>query len=152
VESVCGYVGGDKETADYYRVVGGSTGHAESVKVSFDETKIPKRDVLDIFFLIHNPTTLNRQGADVGSQYRSAMFYADDSQKNEFEAAIARAEKNWQDPIVTELSPLEAFYEAEAKHQDYLSNNPMNPYCFIVINPKVAKAKKAYAKYFKEDV
>lgn len=148
--SISGYAGGDADDADYYRVASGSTGHAESVQITFDEEILPKEDLLDIFFLIHNPTTLNQQGADKGPQYRSAMFYADDTQKAEFEAAIKRAQSNWNDPIVTELTPLEAFYEAEAEHQDYFNNNPANPYCFIVINPKVSKAKKAYAHYFKE--
>ena len=149
-ESVCGYAGGSKEDADYYRVASGQTGHAESVRVTFDEATLPRTDLLDIYFLIHNPTTLNRQGADEGPQYRSAMFYADDEQKADFEAAIQRAQANWDDKIVTELSPLDAFYEAEPEHQDYFTNNPANPYCSVVINPKVSKAKKEYEKYFKE--
>jgi peptide-methionine (S)-S-oxide reductase len=150
VESVCGYVGGTEDTADYYRVASGKTEHAESVSVTFDETKLPKEDLLDIFFLIHDPTSLNRQGADVGPQYRSAMFYADEGQIADFEAAVKRAQKNWSDPIVTQLTKLDAFYEAEPEHQDYFTNNPVNPYCFVVINPKVTKAKKHYKKYFKE--
>lgn len=149
-ESTCGYAGGTKDDADYYRVASGRTGHAESVRVSFDESKISKNDLLDIFFLIHDPTSLNRQGADEGPQYRSAMFYQDDEQKAEFEAAIGRSQANWDNPIVTELTPLDAFYEAEPEHQDYFTNNPANPYCSVVINPKVVKAKKEYAKYFKE--
>lgn len=152
VESTCGYAGGTKDEADYYRVASGATGHAEAVRVSFDESKLPKEDLLDIFFLIHDPTTLNRQGADTGPQYRSAMFFTDDSQKTDFEAAITRAQANWDDPIVTELSVLDEFYEAEPEHQDYFTNNPANPYCFVVINPKVSKAKKAYKHYFKEEV
>jgi peptide-methionine (S)-S-oxide reductase len=150
-ESVCGYTGGTKNDADYYRVASGQTNHAESVRVTFDESKLPKADLLDIFFLIHNPTTLNRQGADEGPQYRSAMFYENDEQKEEFEAAAARAQRNWDDPIVTEITPLEAFYEAEPEHQDYFTNNPANPYCSVVINPKVTKAKKEYEKYFKKE-
>lgn len=148
--SICGYAGGTKDEADYYRVSSGATGHAESVKVVFDETKLPKADLLDIFFLIHNPTTLNQQGADRGPQYRSAMFYADESQQAEFEAAMQRASEQWDDPIVTELTPLEAFYDAEPIHQDYFTNNPTNPYCSVVIDPKIVKARKAYAKYYKE--
>lgn len=148
--SLSGYAGGSEQDADYYKVASGSTGHAESVKVTFDETILPASDLLDIFFLIHNPTTPDRQGADVGPQYRSAMFYADDRQKAEFEAAIERAAKQWDDPIVTELSPLEAFYQAEAEHQDYFTNNPANPYCSVVIDPKIVKARAHYAKYFKE--
>jgi peptide-methionine (S)-S-oxide reductase len=149
-DSVCGYVGDTKENASYYRVASGHTKHAESVRVTFDETKLPKQDLLDIFFLIHNPTTLNQQGADKGPQYRSAMFYENDEQKAEFEGAITRAQKNWDDHIENELTTLDEFYEAEPEHQDYFTNNPTNPYCFVVINPKVTKAKKEYAKYFNE--
>jgi peptide-methionine (S)-S-oxide reductase len=146
--SVTGYAGGSEADADYYRVMTGTTGHAEAVQVTFDESVLPREDLLDIFFLTHNPTTKNRQGADVGPQYRSALFYADDSQKSEFEAAIKRAQILWDDPIVTELSPLEAFYPAEPEHQDYFSNNPANPYCAVVIHPKLTKARAAHAKYF----
>ena len=149
--SVCGYAGGDEEDADYYRVASGRTSHAESVEVAFDESIIPAATLLDIFFLIHNPTTLNKQGADKGPQYRSAMFYADDSQKAEFEAAIARAGEHWDDPMVTELSPLITFYEAEPEHQDYFANNPANPYCSIVIDPKVMKARREYQAWFKDN-
>jgi peptide-methionine (S)-S-oxide reductase len=149
--SLCGYVGGSKMTAHYYPVASGLTKHAESVQVMFDETIIPADVILDIFFLIHNPTTLNRQGADVGSQYRSAMFYTDETQKAEFEAAIERAKTHWDDPIVTELTQLEAFYEAELEHQDYFNKNPGNGYCSIVIEPKIIKARSAYSKWFKED-
>lgn len=148
--SVCGYAGGDEKDADYYRVASGKTGHAESVQVTFDDAKLPRADLLDIFFLIHDPTTKNRQGADIGPQYRTAMFYTSDEQKNEFEAAIERAGKHWDNPIVTELSPLNKFYEAEAEHQDYFTNNPANPYCSVVISPKIIKARKAYSNYFKE--
>lgn len=150
-ESICGYAGGSKEDADYYKVLSGQTGHAESVRVTFDESVLPREDLLDIFFLIHNPTTLNRQGADTGPQYRSAMFYENDDQKAEFETAIERSQTNWNDPIVTELTPLEAFYDAEPEHQDYFTHNPANPYCAVVINPKVTKAKQEYTKYFKKE-
>ena len=148
--SISGYAGGSAEDADYYRVASGNTGHAECVKVTFDETILPKQDLLDIFFLIHNPTTLNQQGADKGPQYRSAMFYGSDEQKVDFEAAIERAQTNWDDPIVTELSLLETFYDGEPEHQDYFTNNPTNPYCSVVIDPKVVKARKDYSHYFKE--
>lgn len=147
--SVCGYAGGSTEDADYYRVATGKTGHAESVQLVFNETIIPKETVLDIFFLIHNPTTKDRQGNDVGPQYRSAMFYENDEQKADFEAAITRAATHWDDPIVTELTPLEKFYDAEPEHQDYFTNNPANPYCSVVIDPKIVKARKAYTKWFK---
>ena len=148
--SISGYAGGDKADADYYRVASGSTGHAEAVKITFDESILPKEDLLDIFFLIHNPTTLNQQGADKGPQYRSAMFYNGDSQKADYTEAAERAQANWDDPIVTEISPLEEFYDGEPEHQDYFNNNPANPYCSIVIDPKIVKARKAYSKYFKE--
>ncbi len=149
-ESISGYAGGIEKDADYYRVATGTTGHAESVQVTFDETIIPKETILDIFFLIHDPTTKDRQGNDVGPQYRSAMFYENDEQKAEFEAAIERAENHWDNPIVTELTPLEKFYEAEPEHQDYFTNNPANPYCSVVIDPKIVKARKEYTKWFKE--
>lgn len=148
--SVCGYTGGNEVDADYYRVMSGTTGHAESVQVTFDETIIPTADLLDIFFLIHDPTTKNRQGNDVGPQYRSAMFHANEDQKNQFIAAIERAQAHWDNPIVTELTPLEQFYEAEPEHQDYFTNNPANPYCSVIISPKIIKARNSYSKYFKE--
>lgn len=147
--SVCGYAGGTAEDADYYRVATGTTGHAESVQVTFNETVIPKETLLDIFFLIHDPTTKDRQGNDVGPQYRSAMFHENDEQKAEFEAAIQRAKAHWAENIVTELSPLDAFYEAEPEHQGYFTNNPANPYCSVVIDPKIVKARSAYKAYFK---
>lgn len=148
--SVVGYAGGSAEDADYYRVASGKTGHAESMQITFDESIIPKETILDIFFLIHNPTTKDRQGNDVGPQYRSAMFYESDDQKADFEAAIDRAQSHWDNPIVTELTPLEKFYPAEPEHQDYFNNNPGNGYCSIVIAPKIVKARKEYLKWFKE--
>ena len=148
--SISGYTGGALEYPTYDDVMVGTSGHAESLQVTFDETVIPSDVILDIFFLIHNPTTLNRQGADVGTQYRSAMFYATDTQKSEFEAARERAQAHWDDPIVTEITPLGEFYMAEEYHQDYFARNPANPYCPIVISPKVAKAKKEYTKWFIE--
>lgn len=148
--SLTGYAGGSAETADYYTVATGKTDHAESIQVTFDETVLPVEVLLDIFFLIHDPTTLNRQGADEGPQYRSAMFYADETQHIEFEAAIDRARTHWDDTIVTDLSPLEKFYEAEPEHQDYFNNNPANGYCSVVIEPKIVKARAAYKQYFRQ--
>ena len=145
-----GYAGGDDQP-NYYRVATGTTKHAEVVKVTFDETVIPEATLLDIFFLIHDPTTLNRQGADVGPQYRSIMFYKDLAQENVFKAAITRTQKIWQRPIVTEVIRLETFYRAEDEHQDYFNKNPESGYCSIVIAPKVNKARKAYATWFKEE-
>ena len=147
--SYCGYAGGSEQDADYYRVASGKTMHAEAVQVIFDESVLPKETLLDIFFLIHDPTSLNKQGADEGPQYRSAMFYADDTQKAEFETAMkTRAPQHWDSPIVTTLEPLETFYEAEPEHQDYFDNNPANPYCSIVISPKVVKARREYKEWF----
>ena len=149
--SVSGYAGGASENADYYSVASGRTDHAESVQVTFDEAVIPAETILDIFFLIHDPTTLNRQGNDEGPQYRSAMFYSDDAQKKAFETAIERAKTHWGDSIVTEFTPLDMFFEGEPEHQDYFNNNPGNGYCSIVIAPKIVKARNAYKEWFKDD-
>lgn len=146
---VSGYAGGTAEDANYYTVATGKTGHAEAVQVTFDETAISGDTVLDIFFLIHDPTTRNRQGNDVGPQYRSTLFYADDQQKHAFEAATIRAQSHWDAPIVTELAPLDTFYSAEPEHQDYFNNNPANGYCSVVIAPKIVKARQAYQQWFK---
>ncbi len=146
-ESLCVYAGGTEADANYYRVASGATDHAEAVKVTFDESILPRDVLLDIFFAIHNPTSLNRQGADAGPQYRSAMFYADEEQKKEFESAIERASKDWEDPIVTVLSPLDKYYVAEDEQQDYFNQNPFSGYCNFVISPKVKKARKEFAQY-----
>lgn len=148
--SVCGYSGGSEQDADYYRVSTGATGHAEVVQVTFDESILPANDLLDLFFLIHDPTTKDCQGNDVGPQYRSVLFYSSSEQRNEFESAIARAQAQWDEPIITKLTALETFHEAEPEHQNYYANNPTNPYCSVVISPKIIKARRDYAKYFKE--
>jgi len=148
--SETGYAGG-KGPANYYRVATGTTGYAETVRITFDETVIPAEIILDIFFLIHDPTSLNRQGADVGPQYRSALFYTDDVQKEMFEPAIQRAQKIWHSPIVTELAHLETFFVAEEEHQDYFNKNPDAGYCSIVIAPKITKARQAYKQWYKEE-
>lgn len=146
--SISGYAGGSAEDASYYTVATGETGHAESVQVTFDEAVLPANTLLDIFFTLHNPTTLNRQGADVGPQYRSAMFYENDEQKKVFEAARDRAQEIWDDPIVTEITPLEKFYPAEPEHQDYFAQHPENPYCTVVIDPKILKVRAKFRPYF----
>lgn len=151
-ESLCGYAGGSANTAQYHTVATGKTNHAESVRVTFDEAIIPKEAILDMFFLIHDPTTKDRQGNDTGPQYRSAMFYENSAQKVDFEAAVERARNHWDNPIVTQIAPLEKFYEAEPEHQNYFNDNPQNGYCSIVIAPKIIKARKKYTQYFKEDV
>jgi peptide-methionine (S)-S-oxide reductase len=151
VETVySGYTGGQTPDPTYYEVATGDTDHAEAVQITFDEKVIPADVILDLFFLIHDPTTLNRQGADVGTQYRSAMFYKDKAQHDAFLKAAARAEDHWDDPIVTEITALDVFYPAEEEHQDYFNKNPGNGYCTIVIAPKIVKARSAYIKYFKE--
>jgi peptide-methionine (S)-S-oxide reductase len=151
VESVVsGYAGGGTTNPTYEQVSSGETGHTEAVQITFDESIIPADTILDLFFLIHDPTTLNRQGNDVGTQYRSAMYYSDDTQKAAFEAALERAKSHWDNPIVTELKPLNVFYNAEDYHQDYFNKNPGNGYCSIVITPKIVKARSAYTKWFKD--
>ena len=148
---VSGYTGGNIPYPTYDQVSMGDTGHAEAVEITFDESVIPAETILDIFFLIHDPTTLDRQGNDVGTQYRSAMFYNDDDQKQQFESAIERAKKHWGDKIVTQLSQLLEYYPAEDYHQDYFNKNPGNGYCSIVIEPKIVKARSEYSKWFKEN-
>ena len=150
VSSECGYAGGHTDSPNYYQVASGESGHAEVVRVTFDESIIPSETVLSIYFLIHNPTTLNRQGADVGSQYRSIMLYTSDAQKKTYETAITKAEIVWDGPIVTEVTPLATFFIAEDEHQDYFNKNPETGYCSIVIEPKIVKARHAYAQWFKE--
>jgi peptide-methionine (S)-S-oxide reductase len=143
--SITGFAGGAEHDADYYRVASGGTGHAEAVQLVFDTAKLSLADVFDIFWVIHDPTTLNRQGHDVGPQYRSAIFYASPQQKTAAEAAIASAQTLWSDPIVTEVAPLDRFYPAEEIHQDYFAKNPEAGYCQVVINPKLQKLRESFA-------
>ena len=152
VESVIsGYTAGTTENPSYDQVSTGSTGHTEAVQITFDESVIPEDTVLDIFFLIHDPTTLNRQGNDVGTQYRSGMYYENTEQKTRSEGALERAKTHWDDDIVTEIEPLDTFYPAEDYHQDYFNKNPANGYCSVVIAPKIIKARSAYTQWFKEE-
>ena len=144
---VSGYTGGHTDNPTYYDVTTGRTGHAESVKVIFDEAVIPPEVILDVFFTLHDPRQLNRQGNDVGTQYRSAMFYADEEQKALFEAARDRADKYWDGGIVTEIVPLSDWYDAEEYHQDFFAKNPGQGYCMAVALPKVVKIRKSYADY-----
>jgi peptide-methionine (S)-S-oxide reductase len=143
---VSGYTGGSVPNPSYQAVCTGATGHAEVTQVTFDPAVISFRDLLDVFFTIHDPTTLNRQGNDEGTQYRSAVFYHSPEQKTDAEGAIKEleAEKVWDDPIVTEVVPLETFYAAENYHQDYYARNATQPYCRAVIAPKVAKLRSKY--------
>ena len=142
-----GYAGGDNPNPTYKEVCTGNTGHAEVVQVTFDTSVITFEEVLEIFFAMHDPTTLNRQGNDRGTQYRSTIMYHDDAQKQTAEAVIARltADDTFGDPIVTEVVPLDVFYPAEDYHQDYFANNTYQPYCMAVIAPKVLKLREKYA-------
>ena len=152
VESVMpGYAGGHVDNPTYEQVSEEDTGHAEVIKIDFDPGVIKYRDLLEVFFSTHDPTQLNRQGNDVGTQYRSAVLYASDAQKAEAEKFIQELinDKVFDAPIVTTLEPLGKFYEAEQYHRDYFAKNPMQPYCMVVINPKVAKFKMKYAAMLK---
>ena len=143
-----GYTGGRVADPTYDRVCGGKTGHAEVVRVTFDPSVLGYADLLDVFFATHDPTTLNRQGADVGTQYRSAIFFHSPEQKAVAEAKIAElnAAGLWPNPIVTEVTPLATFYPAEDYHQGYYRANPYQGYCQAVISPKVAKFRKRFAE------
>src|ERR687894_517452 len=146
-----GYSGGSVENPTYRQVVTGTTGHAEVVRVTFDPEAVSFREILEVFFTIHDPTTLNRQGADVGPQYRSAVFYHDEEQRRVAEEVISEleAEGVWDDPIVTEVTPFDVFYVAEDYHQEYYRNNGYQPYRQVVIAPKVAKFRKQYLERLK---
>ena len=146
-----GYTGGQIDAPTYDAVCGGRTGHAEAVRIAFDPTVISYRDILDVFFGIHDPTTLNRQGNDVGTQYRSAIFYHSPDQKRIAEEAIASLTRDhvYAHPIVTELVPAGKWYEAEPYHQEYFTRNPFQGYCTAVVAPKVAKFRKQFISRLK---
>jgi len=153
VESVeSGYSGGRVPNPTYHEVCDGDTGHAEAVQVTFDPSVVSYHDLLTVFFTIHDPTTLNRQGSDVGTQYRSAIFYHDEEQKKVAGEVIAEigAAKIWEDPIVTQVAPFDAFYMAEDYHQEYFANNRFQPYCQFVVAPKVAKFRQKFAERLKK--
>ena len=143
---VSGYAGGAVENPTYQQVCSGTTGHAEVVQIVFDPAVISFEEVLFIFWCTHDPTTLNRQGNDVGTQYRSVIFYHDEQQKSIAERSMAETDASdlWPDPIVTEIAPLPIFYEGEEYHQNYFVENPYQPYCIFVINPKVQKFRKSF--------
>jgi peptide-methionine (S)-S-oxide reductase len=152
VESVeSGYTGGTVEHPTYEAVCGGQTGHAEAVRVTFDPHAISYRELLEIFFAVHDPTTLNRQGNDVGTQYRSAIFYHSPAQRQTAEELIKTLteEQLYENPIVTEVVPAMPWYEAEAYHQEYFVRNPLQGYCQFVVGPKVAKFRKRFASRLK---
>jgi peptide-methionine (S)-S-oxide reductase len=141
-----GYAGGKRPNPTYDQVCSGATGHAEAVRVTYDPETVSFKELLDVFFTIHDPTTLNRQGGDVGTQYRSAVFFESPEQERIAVETIAEftAAKVWDDPIVTEVTPLEKFWPAEEYHDNYFARNPQNPYCSVVIAPKVSKARKLF--------
>ena len=146
-----GYIGGHIERPTYEAVCGGQTGHAEAVRVTFDPSVTSYRELLEVFFLIHDPTTLNRQGHDVGTQYRSAVFYHTPEQKRIAEEVIATFSKEqvYSNPIVTEVVPAAAWYEAESYHQEYFAKNPFQGYCTAVVGPKVMKFRKLFSDKLK---
>ena len=147
-----GYAGGQMDNPSYRAVCNGDTGHAEVVQVHFDPNVVSYRDLLNVFFAIHDPTSLNRQGADVGTQYRSAIFYHDEEQKKTAEDLIKdlNAQKIWDRPIVTEVTKLDKFYMAEDYHQEYFARNPYQPYCMAVVSPKVSKFRKHFIEMLKK--
>jgi peptide-methionine (S)-S-oxide reductase len=141
-----GYTGGHVADPSYEQVCEGTTGHAEVVAVTFDTEQISFRELLEIFFTIHDPTTLNRQGNDVGTQYRSAIYYQSPQQKKAAEQVIAEMANVWDAPIITELSPAETYYKAEDYHQNYFRQHPLQGYCAFVVAPKVAKLRKIFTE------
>lgn len=150
-EVIPGYAGGEVPAPSYEQVCTGRTGHAEVVQITFDPAVIDYRELLRVFFTIHDPTTLNRQGADVGTQYRSVIFYHSPEQHQVAEEVLAEVAREglWQDPVVTQLVPYEAFYKAEEYHHRYFERNPFQGYCQIVIAPKVAKFRQKYLERLK---
>jgi peptide-methionine (S)-S-oxide reductase len=149
--AISGYMGGSLPNPTYEQVCGGDTGHAEVVQLSFDPNIISYREILEVFFAIHNPTQLNRQGDDIGTQYRTAIFYHSDEQKQAAEQIIAEMveQQTWPEPIVTEITEAVTFYSGELYHQEYFNNNPENRYCQAVVSPKLAKFKQTFARKLK---
>ncbi len=154
VESVVsGYAGGSVANPTYEQVSMGNTGHAESIQIEFDPAVVQYADLLNVFFATHNPTTLNRQGADVGEQYRSAIFYTTNAQRDEAQKFIQQLEQDqvFDDPIVTVVAPLEKFWPAENYHQRYYEQNQNKPYCQVVISPKIAKLRQKFSALLKDE-
>ncbi|MDP7645079.1 MAG: peptide-methionine (S)-S-oxide reductase MsrA [Anaerolineales bacterium] len=143
-----GYSGGHVEDPTYEQVCGKRTGHAEVVRVTFDSEQIARRTLLEVFFTCHDPTQLNRQGNDIGPQYRSVVLYADHGQREEAMDVIESLSEYFDDPIITEVEPLGDFWVAEAYHHDYFANNPQNPYCSAVVGPKIAKTRTKHASLY----
>jgi len=152
ISATSGYSGGETENPTYKDVCSGETGHVEVVQVVYDPAVIPLAKILEIYFKTHDPTQLNRQGADIGEQYRTVIFYKNETQKkvaSEVKEMLGKA-GIWRDPIVTTIEPLKNFYKAENYHQDYFENNPKQPYCQMVVNPKVEKFEKLFKDYLKK--
>ena len=146
---LCGYMGGNVENPSYEAVCTGSTNHAEVAEVFFNEDEIAADTILDIFFTLHDPRQLNRQGNDIGTQYRSELFYRTEGEKAQFEAALERAKDLWEGELVTAITPAEIFWEAEEYHQDFFAKNPNQGYCNAVVAPKMAKVRKAFMAFAK---
>lgn len=149
IDVTSGYAGGHVENPSYEAVCTGTTGHAEVVQITFDTNVVSYEELLKIFWLIHDPTTLNRQGNDVGTQYRSVIFYHDEAQRKKAKASIEHFQTKFLKPIVTELSPLPIVYKAESYHQDYFKNNPSQGYCVFVVSPKVQHFKQSFKEMAK---
>lgn len=149
IKAESGYMGGDPERANYKDVCSGTTGHAEVVQISFDPDMIDREELLEIFWVIHDPTTLNQQGADRGTQYRSVIYYANDEEKEIVQASVFKAQNFFEAPIVTEISPLDEYFVAEGYHQSYFKNNPSQGYCMAVVAPKVQKFKTNFSNLMK---
>ncbi|MBL11828.1 MAG: peptide-methionine (S)-S-oxide reductase [Euryarchaeota archaeon] len=148
IDVIPGYSGGHVENPTYEQVCGKRTGHAEVVKVTFDPSSIDRIAILEVFFTCHDPTQLNRQGNDIGPQYRSAVFYSNEGQRQDTIQVIETLTDAFDEDIVTEVSPLENFYNAESYHHDYFENNPSNPYCMMVVAPKIAKTRAKHAHLY----
>lgn len=146
---ISGYSGGKRDNPNYQQVSTGTTGHTEAIQISFDPQIISYQALLDIFWHTHNPTTINQQGADIGTQYRSVIFYHNNKQKQQALESKKTIQKEFKKPIVTEIVPFENFYKAEANHQEYYDKNPNYPYCQLVIAPKIQKLLKDYAAELK---
>lgn len=147
-----GYTGGHIENPEYEQICEGTTGHAEVVRLTFDPEVVSFREILEVFFTIHDPTTLNRQGNDVGTQYRSVIYFHTPEQKDTAKHVIAEMANVWDAPIVTELSPVETYYKAESYHQNYFRQNPMQGYCAFIVAPKVSKVRKTFSDKIREDM
>lgn len=153
ISAQSGYMGGAPSNANYSSVCSGTTGHAEVVEVTYDPTRVSAHDLLQIFFVIHDPTTLNRQGADIGSQYRSIIYFLTEEQRSSAASLISELTEAviWPDPIVTVVAPAMPFYKAETYHESYYDKNPMQPYCQAVIAPKLQKLKERCATFLTSD-